>query len=95
MLVVDTSWKEYGVSSEINRIINEKNPNILKVPTRSLGMKKASCPTAKSLEDLFYPDVHDIVKECYNLLKIQKERYSEIPMKQPMTDYYKHFKGPF
>ncbi len=95
LLVVDTSWKEYGVCAEINRIINEKNSNYLKVPSRSLGMKKASCPTAKSLEDIFYPDVHDIVKECFLLLGKQLEKVSNIPKKQPMTDYYKHFKGPF
>ena len=95
LLVVDTSWKEYGVCSEINRIINEKNPNLLKKPVMSLGMKKASCPTAKSLEDIFYPDVHDIVKTCYLLLDNNNIESSNIPKKQPMTDYYKHFKGPF
>ena len=61
----------------------------------SLGMKKASCPTAKSLEDIFYPDVHDIVKTCYLLLDNNNIESSNIPKKQPMTDYYKHFKGPF
>ena len=61
LLVADTSWTAYGVAAEINRLVNETDPSILKVPTRSLGMQPAPCPTAKALEDLYYPDVHDLV----------------------------------
>ena len=94
MLVVDTSWSEYGVAAEMNRIINEYDPSVLKSPSRSLGMVSTPCPTAKALEDIYYPDVYDI---CDTINKMVKEdsAFIELPKKQSMTDFYKHFKGPF
>jgi pyruvate dehydrogenase E1 component beta subunit len=54
-------------------------------------MQPAPCPTAKALEDLYYPDVRDIVSDVASLL----DKDIELPPKQSMTDFYKHFKGPF
>jgi pyruvate dehydrogenase E1 component beta subunit len=95
LLVADTSWAQFGVSAEINRIINEQDPAILKAPTISLGMAPAPCPTAKALEDIYYPDVHDIVVEILKLHGNSTKLKTTIPQKQSMTDFYKHFKGPF
>jgi pyruvate/2-oxoglutarate/acetoin dehydrogenase E1 component len=95
LLVADTSWVSYGVSAEINRIINETDPSMLKSPSISLGMAPAPCPTAKSLEDLYYPDVHDLVKSICELHFGETEYKVRLPAKQSMTDFYKHFKGPF
>ena len=95
LLVADTSWAQFGVASEINRIINEHDPSILKSPSRSLGMQPAPCPTAKALEDLYYPDVHDIVIELISMVDKSPMDYTDIPRKESMTDFYKHFKGPF
>lgn len=94
LLVVDTSWQAYGVAAEINRIINESDPTILKKPSVSLGMKPAPCPTAKALEDMYYPDVHDIVEAATKLARGNINGI-KMPPKQSMTDFYKHFKGPF
>jgi pyruvate/2-oxoglutarate/acetoin dehydrogenase E1 component len=95
LLVADTSWAQFGVSAEINRIINEHGPAILKAPTISLGMASAPCPTAKALEDMYYPDVHEIVVEVMKLHRNSNDFKINIPEKQSMTDFYKHFKGPF
>jgi pyruvate dehydrogenase E1 component beta subunit len=95
VLIADTSWAQYGVAAEINRYISEFDPSILTSPTRSLGMQPAPCPTAKSLEDLFYPDVHDIVVEIITMVGRSISDFPDIPPKQSMTDFYKHFKGPF
>jgi len=94
LLVTDTSWAEYGVSAEMNRIINEYNPSVLKAPTKSLGMVSTPCPTAKALEDIYYPDVYDI---CNTVNKMVRGDTSviDLPKKESMTDFYKHFKGPF
>ncbi len=94
MLVVDTSWPEYGVSAEMNRIINEFDPSILKTQTKSMGTVSTPCPTAKTLEDMFYPDVHDICKVVNNMVNGNKTNL-DLPKKESMTDFYKHFKGPF
>ena len=95
LLVADTSWASYGVSAEINRIVNEKDPTILKAHSQSLGMAPAPCPTAKSLEDLYYPDVHDLVESICSLHFGTSDHSVPLPAKQSMTDFYKHFKGPF
>lgn len=93
LLVADTSWTKFGVSSEIVRLVAEKGYNF-KRPPRFLGMAQAPCPTSKSLEDIFYPDVHDIVLTIINMVRGSTEGIL-LPEKQSMTDYYKHFKGPF
>lgn len=95
LLIADTSWLPYGVSAEINRIINESDPSILKAPVIGLGMQPAPCPTAKSLEDLYYPDVHDLVNSLLKLHFNNRKVQIPPPTKQSMTDFYKHFKGPF
>jgi pyruvate dehydrogenase E1 component beta subunit len=95
LLVADTSWAQYGVAAEINRIINESDPSLLKSPSISLGMQPAPCPTAKALEDLYYPDVHDLVDSISRLHFNRMNHSIPLPEKQSMTDYYKHFKGPF
>jgi pyruvate dehydrogenase E1 component beta subunit len=95
ILVVDTSWVAYGVAAEIARIIAEEDPSILSRPLKSLGMAPAPCPTAKALEDLYYPDVHDISKAIVDLVDAQNATTVPLPKKESMTDFYKHFKGPF
>ena len=93
LIVADTSWAPYGVCAEIIRIVCENDPSILKAPTKSLSMAPSPCPTAKVLEDFFYPDVHDICSVVFDL--VGKPEGHQLPEKQSMTDFYKHFKGPF
>jgi pyruvate dehydrogenase E1 component beta subunit len=95
LIVADTSWPAYGVASEIARIVCEQDPSLLISPLVSLGMRSAPCPTAKVLEDMYYPDVHDIVASVLTLIDPQKVSLVRLPPKESMTDYYKHFKGPF
>ncbi len=95
LLVADTSWLPYGVAAEMCRIISERDPGILKKPIKSLGMAYAPCPTAKALEDMYYPDVHDLVLSILELTDKNATQKIPIPIKQAMTDFYKHFKGPF
>jgi pyruvate dehydrogenase E1 component beta subunit len=94
LLIADTSWSAYGVAAEINRLINEHSPGLLRAPAKGLCMQPSPCPTAKALEELFYPDVHDIVRAAQELVGVRFDE-SSVPRKQSMTDYYKHFKGPF
>jgi pyruvate/2-oxoglutarate/acetoin dehydrogenase E1 component len=95
LLVADTSWLPYGVAAEMSRVITERDPTVLKKPIKSLGMAHAPCPTAKSLEDLYYPDVHDLVLSILELTDNNNRDKIPLPIKQAMTDFYKHFKGPF
>ena len=95
LLVADTSWKAFGVSSEICRLICEESPAVLKSPVVTLGMAPAPCPTAKSLEDLYYPDLYDFCDAICKLVTGYDKHGIDLPEKKPMTDTYKNFRGPF
>ena len=95
LIVADTSWTAFGVCAEINRVICERDPRALKKPSISIGMAPSPCPTAKALEDVFYPSLYEIVTNACELLDDKNEVKSLIPEKQSMTDFYKHFRGPF
>jgi len=95
LLVADTSWTSYGVAAEINRVIAEKNPRLLSLPSVSVGMAPAPCPTAKSLEDLYYPDVRVLVDEVAKLHNGSDGHSVPLPDSESMVDFYKHFRGPF
>lgn len=95
LLVADTSWKAYGVCAEISRIICEKDPGMLEAPIRTIGMAAAPCPTAKILEDIYYPDIVDLINTSLELITGSKDHGFDLPQKQATTDFYKHFKGPF
>lgn len=95
LLVADTSWAAYGVAAEIGRLISQSDVGMLKEPMKSIGMAPASCPTAKALEDLFYPDLRVFVGEILSLLPKNLSASVPLPDGRSMVDYYKHFKGPF
>jgi pyruvate/2-oxoglutarate/acetoin dehydrogenase E1 component len=91
LIIADSSWPNYGVISEISRIIlQSQNVKLLK-PLIGLGMQFSTCPTAKALEDLFYPGIYEIIEAVSKICEVE----IPLPKKQSMTDYYKHFKGPF
>ena len=95
LVVADTSWREYGVCAEVCRVVAERNPEYLKKPVVSLAMQPAPCPTAKSLEDLFYPDLRQFVHAVATLVLGNEAHGVQLPDTQSMVDIYKRFKGPF
>ena len=94
LLVADTSWLAYGVCAEISRIICQHSEQLLKKPLIAMGMEATPCPTAKTLEDMFYPNQQSLITE---LIKLAKGDDSSIPVpdEKSMVDVYKKFKGPF
>jgi pyruvate dehydrogenase E1 component beta subunit len=95
LLVADTSWLPYGVAAEICRIVAEHDPRMLQAPVATLGMAAAPCPTAKALEDMFYPDLALLVDRLACLARGTVGHGVPPPAGGAMTDFYKHFKGPF
>ena len=95
LLIADTSWKAYGVCAEMSRIICEEDPGMLNAPIRTIGMAATPCPTAKALEDMYYPDVNDLINTSLELLIGKVKHGFNLPEKKSMTDFYTHFKGPF
>ncbi len=95
LLVADTSWRAYGVCAEVCRVVCEHAPSALKAPVVTLGMQPAPCPTAKSLEDLFYPNLQTLADAIARLVTGQNDHGISLPDEKSMADVYKRFKGPF
>jgi pyruvate dehydrogenase E1 component beta subunit len=94
LVVLDTSWPAFGTAAEVCRIIVERDPGILKKPARTIGMAPAPCPTAKSLEDLYYPNLADVVDAAASLVAGPSHNVA-LPNETTMSDIYKKFRGPF
>ncbi len=95
LIVADTSWTAYGVCAEISRLIAGKDPAVLKRPVVSIGMAPCTCPTAKSLEDLFYPNLKTLTDSIAVLVTGKTKHGIRLPGESSMADVYKRFKGPF
>lgn len=95
LIIADTSWLAYGVAAEICRIVAEIDPKVLKAPVVNLGMAPSPCPTAKALEDIYYPDLHQTIDAIARLVCGKDNHRIPIPSHKSMTDFYKHFRGPF
>ena len=95
LLVADTSWQAYGVCAEICRIVSEYDPSLLRAPAVTVGMQPAPCPTAKSLEDLFYPNLWTLTDTIAKLATGRGDHQIPMPDERSMADVYKRFKGPF
>jgi pyruvate dehydrogenase E1 component beta subunit len=95
LLVADTSWQAYGVCAEICRTVCEHAPSALKAPVVTVGMQPAPCPTAKTLEDLFYPNLQILTDEIAKLVTGANDHGISLPDEHSFADVYKRFKGPF
>jgi len=58
-------------------------------------MAPAPCPTAKTLEDGFYPNLRRLVSELARLVNGRPDHGVPLPEDTSMADVYKRFKGPF
>jgi pyruvate/2-oxoglutarate/acetoin dehydrogenase E1 component len=95
LLVADTSWRPYGVAAEMCRIVAEHDPRLLRAPVATLGLAPAPCPTAKALEDLYYPDMRRLADAIARLVHGREDHGVPLPDSRSATDFYRHFKGPF
>ena len=92
--IADTSWLAYGVAGEIVRQIVMRDPSLLRKPPAMLGMAPAPCPTAKSLEDIYYPSQHETV-DAILIQTLGPTHGIALPSETSMTEGYKKFRGPF
>lgn len=90
-IIADNDWLTSGLSGEIAFRIQENCITSLKSPIKRVGFKNMPCPTARNLENHFYPNAFDIVKIVENMLKLKNSSLEEFTL-------YSHeikFKGPF
>jgi len=95
LLVLDTSWTAYGVCAEVCRLVCERRPDALAAPVVTMGMAPAPCPTGKSLEDRFYPNLRRLVAALARLATGRDDHGIPLPDDASQTDLYRRFRGPF
>jgi pyruvate dehydrogenase E1 component beta subunit len=83
------------VCAEVCRIISTEAPELLKKPVINISMAPVPCPTAKTLENYFYPDMGTLVDGIYKLVLGSDKHGKELPSAEFKRKLYKEFKGPF
>jgi pyruvate/2-oxoglutarate/acetoin dehydrogenase E1 component/TPP-dependent pyruvate/acetoin dehydrogenase alpha subunit len=91
LLIVDNGWVEFGTSAEIMARICEEFPD-KKIQVARMGFAQVTCPTTRSLEDLFYPNSKTISNKVCEMLERNKIDWSRIDLKNQELE---EFKGPF
>ena len=90
-IIADNDWIPYGAGSEIAAIIAEKCFGALKAPIKRIGFAHTPCPTARHLENEFYPNAITIIRAIEEKLGLK-------PTDLSGEEFYSHenrFKGPF
>lgn len=67
LLVVDTGWKHFSVSSEIIAAVCEKSYCHLRKSPRRIAMVEGPCPASHFLEKDYHPSVNEISKSILKL----------------------------
>jgi pyruvate dehydrogenase E1 component beta subunit len=91
LLVVDNGWVEFGTSAEIIARICEEFQGT-KIQIARMGFAQTTCPTTKSLEELFYPNSKTIAKKVCEMFTAKKIDWKKIEVKNQELE---EFKGPF
>ncbi len=90
-IVADNDWLNCGFSAEVAARVSDKCFGSLVTPVRRIGFAETPCPTARHLEDAFYPNAVDIIRTVEDMLNLDSTDLSR-------EDFYTHerrFQGPF
>jgi pyruvate dehydrogenase E1 component beta subunit len=90
-VVADNDWVAYGAGAELAARINEECFEALGYPVRRVGFAHSPCPTARHLENAFYPNAETIVRTVEEVGDVGTADLSG-------EEFYAHerrFKGPF
>ena len=70
LVIVDSSWKQAGISSSIAAEVYSKLFNKLKAPIEIITIPDYPTPTAENLESLYYPNAEKIIKCCHRTMEV-------------------------
>ncbi len=90
-IVADNDWLHCGFSAEVAARVSEKCFGKLKYPVQRIGFAPTPCPTARHLENEFYPSAIKIIRMVEKMLKLTPTDLS----KEEFYSHEKKFKGPF
>jgi len=90
-IVAENDWVYCGLGAELAAVVSEKCFGNLKSPVARIGFAHTPCPTARHLENEFYPNAVAIIRTVEKKLGLSQTDLDG-------EDFYSHenrFKGPF
>jgi len=90
-IVADNDWLNCGFSAEVAARVSEHCYHDLKSPVCRIGFAPTPCPTARHLENEFYPDAVNIIRAAENMLELEPTDLSN----EEFYSYEHRFRGPF
>ncbi|MCX6328964.1 MAG: alpha-ketoacid dehydrogenase subunit beta [Bacteroidia bacterium] len=90
-IVADNDWIDYGFSAEMAARVSAKCFGKLKSPVRRIGFAQTPCPTVRHMENAFYPNAINIIRNVEEMLGLTPTDLS----KDEFYSHEKRFKGPF
>lgn len=90
-IIADYDWTYCGFSAEVAARIYEKLSRRLRSPITRLGFAPTHCPCTRPLEDEFYTDAINLIREVEKKLKLRKADLSN----ETFYSYENKFRGPF
>ena len=90
-IIADYDWVYCGFSAELAAQIYHKCRNFLTERVIRLGFAYTPCPTVRHLENEFYPDAINIIREIEDLFDMEETDLDG----EEFYSHEKRFKGPF
>jgi len=90
-IVADNDWLHCGFSAEVAARVSEFCFKALKSPVSRIGFAATPCPTTRPLENKFYPNAINIIREIEQKLGLEATDLSG----DEFYSWEKRFKGPF
>lgn len=92
LLVVDCGWTFCGASAEIVASVAEVLQDVPAFRFKRVGFAPVVCPTAKNLENLYYPNAATIARDACELVRGERGTWNPAPVESPEIV---EFRGPF
>ncbi len=73
LLVIDSSWKDFGVASQVSALVSEKGYDCLKCAIRRMGLPDIPTPSTPALSKDYYPRAKDICQVVKDMLGVKIE----------------------
>ena len=90
LIIVDTSWTNYGVSAEIGARISEMPKYPLNAPLVRIGQSPNPAPTSKVLEEEHHPNFETIFNAAIKLFDAEVNSRTEFT-----ESSFQDFQGPY
>jgi len=90
-IVADYDWLHCGFSAEVAARVSNKCFENLAAPVKRIGFAETPCPSTRPLENCFYPNSEDIIREVETMLNLKKIDLTN----ETFYSYENKFKGPF